>query len=222
MPEQPLRVAVANDYRLVVEGLAAMLDPFDDIATVELDEPEDVTEHDGIDVVLFDTFGREGLFGDDLDLLIGAPTVRHVAVFTLTWADALTRAALERGVSGVLSKELDGNALAAGLREIAGGNVVVIPPGRRPARGNRQRDWPGRTLKLSERESEVVVLLAQGLRNQEIAAALGLSEDTVKTHLKRAYRKLGVRNRAQATSVVLRDSSFRSDRDVTPDPSLKT
>ena len=77
-------------------------------------------------------------------------------------------------------------------------------------------------MKLTERESEVIVLLAQGLRNREIAHTLGLSDDTVKTHLKRAYRKLGVANRAQATNVALRDPAFRVERRVTSDRSLKT
>jgi DNA-binding CsgD family transcriptional regulator len=61
---------------------------------------------------------------------------------------------------------------------------------------------------LSERESECLVLLAAGLRNAEIAKSLYVSEDTVKTHLKRGYRKLGVGNRAQATSIVVRHPSF--------------
>ena len=222
MREQPLRIAVANDYEIVVEGLAAMLQTFDDITTVPLTDPADVETHDRLDIVLYDTFGRDGIFGHQLEVLIAAPSVRHVAVFTLTWTDALTRSALERGVSGVLSKELDSGALAAGLRDIADGNVVVIPPGRTRARSSRRREWPGRTFALSERESEVLALLAQGLRNHEIAEMLGLSEDTVKTHLKRAYRKLGVRNRAQATSAVLSDPSFRGARRVTSDRSLKT
>jgi DNA-binding NarL/FixJ family response regulator len=64
---------------------------------------------------------------------------------------------------------------------------------------------------LSERESEALVLLAQGLRNQDIASALYVSEDTIKTHLKRAYRKLGVANRAQATAIALKHPSFTTD-----------
>ena len=66
------------------------------------------------------------------------------------------------------------------------------------------------------------MLLAQGLRNQEIARTLDLSTETVKTHLKRAYRKLGVTNRAQATNIALSHPAFALTRTVTSDRSLKT
>src|SRR5437764_4995269 len=155
MPEQPLRVAVANDYEIVVEGLAAMLDRFHDIAAVDLVMGGEELSDDPIDVVLYDTFGREGVFSDQLASLLATPSVRYVAVFTLTWADALTRSALERGVRGVLSKGLDRDALADGLREIADGRVVVMPPAGASRHAGGDRDWPGRTFKLSERESEV-------------------------------------------------------------------
>src|SRR5437660_761085 len=194
MPEQPLRVAVGNDYEIVVEGLAAMLGRFDDINTVELATATEEAADEPIDVALYDTFGREGMFGEQLTMLLSDPSIRHVAVFTLSWADPLTPAVIDRGVSGVLSKALDGAALAAGLRKIADGHVVVIIPDHGAGRTDGDRNWPGRSLKLTERESEVIVLLAQGLRNREIAHTLGLSDDTVKTHLKRAYRKLGVAN----------------------------
>ena len=218
MPDPALRVAVVNDYEIVVEGLAAMLNRFDDIALVDRATAGEELSHEAIDIVLYDTFGREGVFGQQLADLVATPSVRHVAVFTLSWTDGLTRVALERGVSGVLAKSLDRHALAAGLRQIADGEVVVIPPQRGSSRrANTDRDWPGRVFKLSERESEVVVLVAEGLRNQEIARALDLSEDTVKTHLKRAYRKLGVANRAQATNLAVRDPAFGLERRATAD-----
>ena len=222
MPEQPLRVAVVNDYEIVVEGLAAMLNQFDDIATVDLAPTNQHVSNEMLDVALYDTFGRDGIFGEQLATLVAAPSVRHVAVFTLSWTDGLTQVALDRGVSGVLSKSLGREALADGLRLIAGGEQVVLPPEGGASRTTADREWPGRMFKLSERESEVVVLVAQGLRNLEIARALELSEDTVKTHLKRAYRKLGVNNRAQATNIAVRHPAFRLDRTVTSDPSPKT
>ena len=223
MPDAPLTVAIANDYEIVVEGLAALLARHDDIETIGLLLEDEASPPGPVDVVLYDTYGREGLFGEQLDVLLGAPWANHVVVFTLWWASALTRAALERGVKGVLSKGLDSATLAAALRKVADGEVVVMPPRRRQSSPTEaQRAWPGQTRDLSERESEVVVLVAQGLRNREIARMLQLSEDTVKTHLKRTYRKLGVANRAQATNVVLRDTAFRVPERVTFDRSIKT
>ncbi|MEY2420594.1 MAG: two-component system, NarL family, response regulator LiaR [Acidimicrobiaceae bacterium] len=211
MERSALRVAVANDFEIVVAGLAAMLARHPDILVVDMFVVGEDIPDEPIDIVLYDTFGREGTDGDQLETLTSTPNVHHVAVFTLSWADSLTEFALARGVSGVLSKSLSSDELAARLHEIADGNVVVAPPPNGRVSSGLGRDWPGRTLGLSERESEALVLVAQGLRNSDIARALYVSEDTVKTHLKRAYRKVGVANRAQATSIVLRHPSFRID-----------
>jgi DNA-binding NarL/FixJ family response regulator len=204
----PLRIAVANDYEIVVAGLAAMLRRHPDIDVVDMFVVGDEMPTDAIDVVLYDAFGREGVDGPQLEKLVTTPNVRHVAVFTLSWADDLVQEAIERGVSGVLSKSLSGEELVDRLREIADGVVIVAPPPHGRISSGLGRDWPGRSFGLSERESETMVLLAQGLRNAEIARALYISEDTVKTHLKRAYRKLGVSNRAQGTTIVLQHPSF--------------
>ena len=206
----PLRVAVANDFQIVVEGLAAMLSKEADIDVVDMFVVGAETPDEFIDVVLYDTFGREGVDFDQLDVLAATPGVRHVAVFTLSWAERMVEDALKHGVTGVLSKALNGPELARHLREVAAGEIVIAPPPSGRVVSGLGRDWPGRTFGLSERESETLVLLAHGLRNAQIAGALFVSEDTVKTHLKRAYRKLGVANRVQATSVVLRHPSFRN------------
>jgi DNA-binding NarL/FixJ family response regulator len=206
--ERRIRVAVANDYEIVVAGLAAMLSRHDDLEVVDMFIVGDESPSVPIDVVLYDTFGREAIDQGQLKELVSAPLVGHVVVFTLSWADPLTQEALQQGVSGVLSKALDSDELADRLREIARGTSIVSPPPHGRIVSGTGRDWPGRSFGLSERESECLVLLAAGLRNAEIARSLYISEDTVKTHLKRGYRKLGVGNRAQATSVVLRHPSF--------------
>ena len=206
--ERRIRVAVANDYEIVVAGLAAMLSRHDDIDVVDMFIVGEESPSEPIDVVLYDTFGRDSVDEDQLKTLVSTPLVSHVAVYTLSWADSLTQSALRHGVSGVLSKSLDGDELADRLREIGQGTVVVAPPPHGRIASGAGRDWPGRSFGLSERESECLVLLATGLRNAEIARSLYVSEDTVKTHLKRAYRKLEVGNRAQATSIVLRHPSF--------------
>jgi DNA-binding NarL/FixJ family response regulator len=210
MDRHPLRVAVANDYEIVIAGLAAMLAPHPDLVVVDMFVVGEEDPKEPIDVVLYDTFGREGDDGDQLQTLTSTPNVRHVAIFTLSWAESLTEAALAHGVSGVLSKSLGGEDLVARLREIADGTVVIAPPADGRVSSGRERDWPGQSVGLSERESETMVLLAHGLRNREIAEVLYLGEDTVKTHLKRAYRKLDVANRAQATNIVLRHPAFRN------------
>jgi DNA-binding NarL/FixJ family response regulator len=206
--ERRIRVAVANDYEIVVAGLAAMLDSHHDLDVVDMFIVGEDSPSEPIDVVLYDTFGRDSVDQDQLKQLVSTPLVRHVVVFTLSWAEALTESALKQGASGVLSKALNGEELADRLRKIVEGTPVVSPPPHGRIASGTGRDWPGRSFGLSERESECLVLLAAGLRNAEIARSLYVSEDTVKTHLKRAYRKLEVGNRAQATSIVLRHPSF--------------
>lgn len=210
---RPVRVCVANDYEIVVAGLAAMLARCEDIVVCDTFVIGDAGPDEPVDVVMYDTFGREGIDDEQLRMLMRTPRVSHVAVFTLSWAEELVSSAIELGVSGVISKSLGADELAGSLRDIAAGRVVIAPPPGGRTSSGAGRDWPGRSFDLSERESEVLVLLAAGLRNAEIAKALYLSQDTVKTHLKRAYSKIGVANRAQATNVVLRHPSF-SGRDA--------
>lgn len=212
--ERRVRVAVANDYEIVVVGVAAMLSRYDDLEVVDMFIVGEESPSVPIDVVLYDTFGREAVDQVQLKELVSTPLVHHVVVFTLSWADPMVQAALQQGVRGVLSKALDGDELAERLREIARGTSIVSPPPHGRIASGTGRDWPGRSFGLSERESECLVLLAAGLRNSEIAKSLYVSEDTVKTHLKRGYRKLGVGNRAQATSVVLRHPSFTGRMDA--------
>ena len=160
--ERRTRVAVANDYEIVVAGLAAMLDRHEDIDVVDMFIVGESGPSEPLDIVLYDTFGRDGVDQDQLKTLVATPLVNHVVVYTLSWADPLTQSALQHGVSGVLSKALDGEELADRLREIAEGTVVVAPPPHGRIVSGTGRDWPGRSFGLSERESECLVLLAAG------------------------------------------------------------
>jgi DNA-binding NarL/FixJ family response regulator len=203
-------VALANDYEVVVAGLASMLLAF--AARIEIIDFLLVSHGDDeprapVDVLLFDTFGRVGLGLDAIGTFLEDPIVSHVAIYTWQHAPALVDEALRRGVSACLSKTTAAPDLVTDIERIARGEVVVAPHfGGRLGAG--APDWPGRTAGLTPRESEVLALLAAGHRNAEIAAALVITLDTVKTHLRTAYRKLGVTNRAQAVAAVLTDPAF--------------
>ena len=82
-----------------------------------------------------------------------------------------------------------------------------MPPHGSPHPGAGYR-WPFKDVALTPRESEVLALLAEGLSNRDIASALYVSAETVTTHLRRVFAKLGVRSRSQAVSRALRDESF--------------
>lgn len=201
-----IRVAVANDYELVVAGLAGMLGPYSPRVEVAGEVVIGQRPGEPVDIVLYDTFGREGLAADQLGALLGTEGVDRVAVYTFTPTPLLEQTAASLGAVAVLPKTLTGEELVRALEAIADGREPDVPSRLRHTAD--ERFWPGRDRGLTERESEVVVLLAQGLRNQEIAQALYVSIDTVKTHLRAAFRKLGVTNRAQATAAVLRDPAF--------------
>jgi NarL family two-component system response regulator LiaR len=206
---RPLQIAVANDYELVVAGVARLLERYDPRLRVVdlLVHPEQPDSP--VDVVLFDTYGRTTVEASArVAELARSPRIGHVAVFTLSWTPELVRWSLDAGADGVLSKSLRGGDLAAALERIAQGQSVVDPGPGTPSRAE-ERPWPGRSLRLTERESEVLALAGSGLTNEEIAGTLHLGVNTIKTHLRSAYRKAGLRNRSAAVAFTLRNAEFR-------------
>ena len=204
MGKAPAEIAVVNDYEVVVRGVAAMLAPYvDRVRVVELDLNRPPTRP--LDIALFDTFAapQEGGDGDLLKALERSPAERLV-VYSWNLEPWTVRKALDAGVSGYLSKALNGRELAEHLVRIHDGEVVATPhPSRDGPAGERhqaasERNWPGRDLGLTERESEVLALAVQGCDNAAIARLLYLSPNSVKTHARNLYRKIGVSNRTQA------------------------
>ena len=112
------------------------------------------------------------------------------------------------GATGFVSKALPGDAIVDAIVRIAAGEEVELA-GTSSRSVEHELDWPGRADGLTERESQVLVLCAEGLTNREIAGALYVGVETVKSHLTNVYRRLGVRNRIQAATYVERAESFR-------------
>ena len=192
-----IRVAVVNDYEIVVAGVAAMLAPYRERVTiVELDSNLPVISE--VDVILYDTFAAVQGDGVDLDDLVRGSDAR-VVIFSWNVDDGLVRAALERGASGYLSKGLDAEQVVAGIEAVHAGETVT-PPDVEVADRAAAGEWPGRESGLSARESEVLALITQGLSNQEIADRTYLSINSVKTYIRTAYRKIEVTRRSQAVA----------------------
>ncbi|MGD9705245.1 MAG: DNA-binding response regulator [Acidimicrobiia bacterium] len=214
MVAPPARVALTNDFELVVAGLARMLEPFADRVVV-VDVPlRGAPVSVPVDVAMFDTFGHPNSGYDEILRLRSDPNVAHVAVFTWEFESQVVQRALEMGVTGYLGKNLTAEQLVDALERVARGERVVTespatdrhaPPGRR---------WPGREAGLSERESEVLILIAEGLSNIEIGEALHVSVNSVKSHIRNGYRKLGVRTRAQAVRAVLERAMVRRSTEL--------
>jgi DNA-binding NarL/FixJ family response regulator len=204
-----LRVALLNDYDVVVAGLAAMLQPFKrQISVVDVSTGRP-TQRKPLDVVLYDSYGRPGLDLNRISRAVEQPNVGHVAVFTFDFHDHLIDQTLACGVTGYLWKGLRSQELVDALQRVADGEIVVSDarPHNHPLDAP-ELAWPLRDRGLTARESEALALLVSGLQNREIAHAMFVSTDTVKTHLANVYRKLEVRNRAEAVAAALKDPGF--------------
>lgn len=188
-----ITVALVNDYELVLRGVAEMLAPFRDrIDVVELDV--DHNPDSRVDVALFDPYGNAGFGLDRVSSLTRDPNVGRVAIYTWGLTAEQRDAAISAGAHGIIAKSMPPDALADALLEIAAGGEFVSSEfgiGQSPP-------WPGHDFGLTLRESEVAALLADGMSNREIAIALWISENTVKTHLKAIFQKTAVTSRTQA------------------------
>lgn len=191
----PIRVAIVNDYPIVVEGLARLVEPFvEDLIVLERDSG--VPPVTKVTVALYDTFAHEADGGLQLTELVENDNVDHVVVYT--WQDdpRFVGEALNRGASGYLSKRLDAEDLVDAMRRVAAGEKVVAP-GQDDAE-IQMAAWPGNSVGLTPRESEMLALITQGLTNAEIAQRAFLSPNSVKAYIRSAYRRIGVERRSQA------------------------
>ena len=208
MVKLPVAVAAVNDYELIVSGLARVLTKYSDrVRVVDRLIVGESLDNGPVDVALFDTYGRVGIAERALKTLTENPEIKRVALFSLDFPAPLIADAQRLGISAFISKTLPGQDLADVLVDVARGRPVAAF-GRSRRIASTERIWPGSDDGLTERESQVLVLCAEGLSNREIAEALFLSPETVKSHLKRIYRQLKLRNRAHAASYVQRSGAF--------------
>jgi DNA-binding NarL/FixJ family response regulator len=214
---RPVRVAAANDYQLIVDGVAAMLGRFPDQLTVcDRVLVGDRIEGGPIDVVLYDTYGRTGIAADALEELVALPEVHRVAMFSLRFTDQLIEDGRAAGATGFISKALSAELVRDAIVQVASGEEVLAL-GDSDDSATTELPWPGKDDGLTERESQVLVLVAEGLTNREIAAALYLGTETIKTHVRQILAKLDLRNRVQVANYVARSGAFLRYTPVDPD-----
>jgi DNA-binding NarL/FixJ family response regulator len=193
----PIRLALVNDYEVVVRGLAEMLRSYTDaFDIVELDA--DMPVQQVVDIALYDTFAQAQGDGEGVARLLANPRVDKLVVYSWNLQESLSASTMQRGVSGYLSKSLTASELTTALRQVARGETVISPD---PA-GSRAAvvggDWPGREEGLTAREAEVLALITQGKRTSEVASALYIGVNSVKTHTQKVFRKIGVTTRTEA------------------------
>jgi len=193
---QPITVALVDDYDIVLIGLAHMFDQYTDrIVVAEIDA--NTTVEKAVDIALYDTFAQPEADQGDLAVLIDHPGARRAVVYTWNFHPELIAEAKSKGASGYLSKTLPAHALVAALEAIHAGDMIISPaPGN--ARPDVGLDWPGRSEGLTSRESEILALITQGKSNVEVASLTFLSQNSIKSYIRSAYRKIGVQSRTQA------------------------
>ncbi|WP_285708372.1 response regulator transcription factor [Microtetraspora sp. NBRC 16547] len=205
-----MRVVIADDQMMVRQGFTVLLNAEPGIAVVGqavngLDAVAKVAELTP-DVVLMD-IRMPQLGGIEATRRITELSGSAVKVLILTTfdLDEYVYEALRAGASGFLLKDASAADLAQAVRVVAAGDALLAPniTKRLIAEFSRMTGAPRTPLKdrvgdLTERESEVLSLIAQGLSNAEIAARLVVAEQTVKTHVSRILVKLGLRDRTQA------------------------
>lgn len=207
MPSAPIRVAIANDYEIVVAGIAGVLQRFDDrVAVVELDVSLPV-EADA-DLVLYDSFGQVQGASLEVASVVGSSGGRLV-VFSWNVQEELVKASFAAGASGYISKSVTGEELVDLLERVYAGERIAPETDDSPE--GSFGHWPGDDHGLSPREAEVLALICQGLGNDEIADRAYLSINTVKTYVRTLYRKIGVESRTRALLWGI-DHGFRPDR----------
>lgn len=192
----PIRIALIDDYDVVLAGIAAMLTPYRDcIHVVEIDANKPLRAD--VDIALYDSFAQTDTDGDDIATLVGSPRARHVVIYTWNFHPDQIARARRQGVHGYLSKALPAGELVQALHAVHTGNIVISdPPGL--ARAGMTSDWPGRQEGLSDREAEIIALITQGKTNAEIARHTFLSPNTIKSYIRSAYRKIHITRRTEA------------------------
>jgi len=204
MNSTPISLVIADDHVLVRQGIRAFLDTHADLAIVG--EAEDATSAAQVcaqmkpQVALVDLVMPGGGIAATRDIRAASPATQVVLLTSFDDSRQIL-AAIQAGALSCLLKDIDADGLADAIRRTARGEAVLHP---RVAgylldairRGATPGEEPLATL--SEREREVLEVMAEGMSNQLIGEKLNISEKTVKTHVSNILAKLGVADRTQA------------------------
>ncbi|MGE4364698.1 MAG: response regulator [Mycolicibacterium sp.] len=215
----PVRIVLVDDHEMVIEGLKAMLAAFGSRVTVVgqavgADRVLGVVTELDPDIVLCDVRmqGSSGL--DVCQQLRERDPDRKVVMLSVYDDEQYLFQALRVGASGYLLKSISSEELVKQLESVHGGQTAIDPSmaaraADTAARMQRDEFWPGARRGLTQRESEILALVVNGLSNRAIAAKLIIGDETVKTHLSSIYRKLGVSDRTAAAATALREGIYQ-------------
>jgi DNA-binding NarL/FixJ family response regulator len=215
-----IRVVVADDQALVRAGFVSLLDAQEDIEVVgQADDGEDairLAAELSPDVVLMDIRmpGVDGLSATRRIVADERLADARVVILTTFGLDEYVFDAIRSGASGFLVKDTEPEELVQAVRVVAGGEALLSPSVTKQliaefaTRAKEPVDAAG-IEELTDREREVLALVAEGLSNDEIAGRLFVSPATAKTHVSRAMGKLGARDRAQLVVIAYESGLVR-------------
>ncbi len=203
----PIRILLADDHPSLRAGLASILASQPDFTVVAeagtgREVLEKLTDHPA-DVIIVDLRMPDGDGIQTIQALIKRDPAAKVMVLTTYDNEEDIFAALEAGARGYLLKDTTKEEIITAVREIAEGRRFLPQ-----AIASRLADRMVRSG-LTPRELDVLRLVSRGRSNKEIASAMFISEETVKTHMKSLFQKLGVHDRAEAVAVSLRRGLIR-------------
>lgn len=210
-----IRIVIADDHAMVREGLRTMLAHHSTIEVVaEADTGSNAiaaVEKHRPDVILLD-IRLPDMSGLDVcrKLHERFPKV-HTVMLTVYEDEHYVFEALRAGARGYLLKKVTDDELTRVLKSVCAGEVIVDPSlaGQMALRSAQAGPGGSGSVRLTEREREVLAAMAEGMSNAAIAGHLHISEETVKTHVKSLLRKLGALDRTQAVSLALRSGLLR-------------
>jgi DNA-binding NarL/FixJ family response regulator len=215
----PVRLVLVDDHEMVIEGLKAMLAGFSSRVrvvgqAVGVEQALSVVDSLDPDVVLCDV-RMQGSSGLDLCLALRQRDPNRKVVMLSVYDDEqYLFQSLRVGASGYLLKSIGSDDLVRQLELVRNGETAIDPglAARAVDTASRlQRDefWPGARQGLTQRESEILSFMVTGLSNRGIANKLVIGDETVKSHLRSIYRKLGVSDRTAAVATALREGIYQ-------------
>lgn len=205
---QAIRILLVDDHEVIRVGLRTVLGQTQGIAVVgeagTMAEAVQQAQRVKPDVILMDVRLPDGSGVDACREILGALPGTRVIFLTSYADDDSVLAAVLAGAHGYVLKEIDSPALLEAIRSVAKGQSIldshVTERALRWLRGLHDLPATSGTDQLSTQEERVVALVAEGKTNKEIAAALGLSDKTVKNYLANVFQKLRITRRAQAAA----------------------
>lgn len=216
-----IKLLIVDDHPMVREGLSAMLSTSGDITIAgscsNSEEAIQMALQEEPDIILMD-IKMKGVNGINTarEILIQKPQIKIIFLTVFEDTESI-RQALQSGASGYILKHVSREKLIETIKRVFQGETVIdqsvfhqiVTDYTRLSKKvlEKKQEEKEKNIELTPREQEILYHLVRGLTNKEISSATNLAVDTVKTHLRNIFRKLGVKNRTQAISLAIKISN---------------